>query len=291
MSFEKEEEKIIEIIENNDEDYVQNNIVEEQKIEENINYNEDEKLPIFTIYFMEKNEEVIEQINSIRSLLRVNYLIYEKDMVDVNITNDYELISYITTQCGGKLVLPIVMCKRKYIGKYDDLIVAHNNREIKALLDDQLSNTRDVPQLGMISNIVGDEQTSNKEVPQLGMISKAIESVDHLFTSLNPLKLFSKKKDTDISDMEIFEVIHTNWYNRSLTRKFHFGEKVLMRVNPYNNDVRAVQPYDDIENVTRTDKNNIIIKYKTGASSDYIKASEQDIERMLTILSSKTKIM
>jgi len=237
------------------------------------------EIPLFTIYYMEINDVVNEQISNCRKYLISKVDVNENDIVNVNISNDYELIGYITEQCGGVLTLPIVMCKRTYIGGYETLKQLHIKGEIQVLI------SNDEPQLH-------DEEQSGKDVPQLGVISKAIESVDHLLSTLNPLNYFSwGKKDTDLSNMEIFEVVHTNWYNRSQIRKFHFGEKVLMRVNPYKNDIRAVQNYNDIESVTRRDKNNIIIKYKTGASSDYIKASVKDIDRMIELLNTKTKLL
>jgi len=60
-----------------------------------------------------------------------------------------------------------------------------------------------------------------------------------------------------------------------------------MRVNPYNNDVRSVHPYTDIEMVILYDTNNMVIKYNSGASSDSIRASVKDIERMVEILKNK----
>jgi len=227
------------------------------------------EVPLFTIYFKEKNGQIIEQISLIRNFLVSEVNIEKNDIVDVDISNDFELSGYLSAHCGDNLVFPIVMLKQTIIGGLNELEDINISGKLKELLSLYKSG----------------ETKIVEEMPQLGIFSKAIESVEHLVSNLNPLNFF-RKKENDISNMEVFEVINTNWYHRSLSRKFFFGEKVLMRVNPFNNNVRAVHPYSDIKSVTRYDKNNIVITYKTGASSDSIKTSAKDIERMIEILKS-----
>eukprot|EP00011_Vannellida_sp_DIVA3-517-6-12_P013442 CAMPEP_0114605228 /NCGR_PEP_ID=MMETSP0168-20121206/950_1 /TAXON_ID=95228 ORGANISM="Vannella sp., Strain DIVA3 517/6/12" /NCGR_SAMPLE_ID=MMETSP0168 /ASSEMBLY_ACC=CAM_ASM_000044 /LENGTH=572 /DNA_ID=CAMNT_0001816079 /DNA_START=77 /DNA_END=1795 /DNA_ORIENTATION=- len=81
-----------------------------------------------------------------------------------------------------------------------------------------------------------------------------------------------------------FDVVHTNWYWRNLKRKFRFCEESFLRIHPRHNDVRATHAYDTVKTIRFADTTNISVEYNDGSATDYITATEQDCNQIVSII-------
>lgn len=179
----------------------------------------------------------------------------------VDLSHDYELASWVRSKAGK---LPAVFVQSRPLGDLTGLAP----EKIRArVLETECAEA---------------DKDEAASPPPLGMVDKALEGVEALMRSLNPLQWWRKEAPQANTGEEV-SVVHTNWYWRHLPRRLHFLDTAFLRIHPRVGDVRAAHAYAEVSRVVRASTTQLRVEYGSGTAPDLFQASEADTQRMLAL--------
>jgi len=192
--------------------------------------------------------------------------ISNKDIIRIDPSKDYELISILKSPNEPLLVLPIAFLRRKRLGGSEEISKLLQSGTLKKMIEEVLSQ----------NDIFMEERP-----PQLGMLNRALGGV---ISYMNPWNWFARTGDSkSLQNLIEFEVLHSNWYFKQRPRKLIFTDQSFLRVQP-DGQICADHKYPDLEKVTVTNT-SLLFNYYPGLGMDYFFCSQTDINNILKTLS------
>jgi hypothetical protein len=233
-------------------------------LEDFIEIDSENRIPLFSVFIptnpSQQQTVEITQIESLFSQMNIS----NKNIIKIDPSTDYELISILKLNPNDPLVLPVAFLRRKRLGGLEELSKLSQLGTLRTMIDEVLSQ----------EDIFMEERP-----PQLGMINRALGGV---ISYINPWYWF--RRETKASDNHPeFEVTHSNWYFQQRSRKLVLTDQHFLRLQP-DGEVCAAHKYSELEKVSVKDT-TLIFYYLPGVGPDYFFCSHTDLAIILKTLS------
>jgi len=241
---------------------------------------DEDRPPVVAIYC--NPEKAGPDVETCRNLLMAAG-VSGQDIKEMDFRNDFELQSWVSEKCGGKIVFPVIFIRGEVIAGVEALNKIIQDGKLSTYLDGSMSASR----IGI----------DDPAALQLGILDKCLSGGEILLSGVSqvlwlPVTIltwpFQSKGKEAPKDFVDIPVVHCNWYWRHLERTFRFTDTEFYRVHPRHNDVRAAHKYSTVDMITVESPQNIIIRYKDGSSPDYLRSTQTNISNIVKIIAEKS---